>query len=124
MVEDVAKHFAFTNFITPILGMLREVLDNVIKPREKISFNGLGITKGKYGGLPMRLKTGLEVAQDYTVFNYRPPIPYKDLKYQDRKIMAGPRMKPAQNLFLPGHRKEKTENEPPPYALIKDNLEI
>ena len=45
-------------------GFLREVLENEIAPREKISLNGLGITKVKTGGLSMMLKTGLEVAQD------------------------------------------------------------
>ena len=37
--------------------------------------------------------------------------------------MAGTGMKPAQKCVLPGHSKEKTENETPPDALIIDNLE-
>ena len=35
MLEDVAKHSAFPNFITTIPGTLREVLDNVIALGEK-----------------------------------------------------------------------------------------
>ena len=69
MPEDAEKHFAFPNFTTPMPGTLREVLENDIAPREKIYLNGLGITKGKSGGLFMMMETGLEVAQDYTVFN-------------------------------------------------------
>ena len=75
--EDMAKHFSVPNFTAIIPGTLREVLDNDIASREKISLNGLGIIKGKYVGLSMMLKTGLEVAQDYTVFNYGLPSPHK-----------------------------------------------
>ena len=32
-------------------------------------------------------------------------------------------MKPAPNMFLPVHSKEKIGKETPPYALIMDNLE-
>ena len=39
---------------------------------DKIPLNGLGTTKGKAGGLSMMLKTGMEVAQYYTVFKYVP----------------------------------------------------
>ena len=55
----------------------------------------------------MVLKTGMELAQDYTVFNYRPPRPQKDLKSQDRTIVAGPGMKSVPNFLLPGNSKEK-----------------
>ena len=51
----------------------------------------------------MILKTG--VAQDYTVLNYGPPIPHKDLKSQDRAIVEGPGMKPTTKFVLPGHSK-------------------
>ena len=72
MPEDVVKHFAFPNFTTPMPGTLRGFLDNDIAPRDKISLNGLGIKKVKAVGLSKILKTGLEVAQYYTVFNYGP----------------------------------------------------
>ena len=87
--------------------MLRKVLGNEITPRDKISLNGLGITKAKSGGLSMMPKTGTEVAQDYTVFNYGPPIPQKDLTSQGRSTVARSEMKPAQNLFPPGNSTEK-----------------
>ena len=41
--EDVAKQSVTPNFTTPILGILREVLDNEMAPRDKISLNGLRI---------------------------------------------------------------------------------
>ena len=95
MPEDMTNHFSFPNFTTAMPGMLREVIDNGIAPREKISLNGLGMKKVKSGGLSMILKTGLEVDQDYTIFNYGPPIPQKDLKSQYRTILSGPGMNPA-----------------------------
>ena len=61
--------------------------------------------------------------QYYTVFNYINPIPQKDVKYQDRKIVSGPGVKPAPKFVLPGHSKENFGKEPPPYALIMDILE-
>ena len=97
----------FPNFTTPIPGTLREVLDNDIAPTDKISLNGLGMKKGKYGGLSMILKTVLEVDQDYSIFNYGPPIPQKDLKSQYRTIVTGPGMKPAPKFVLPVNIKEK-----------------
>ena len=45
--EDMANHFALPNFTTPIPGTLMEVLDNDIAPRDKISLNGLVMTKIK-----------------------------------------------------------------------------
>ena len=53
------------------------------------------------------LKTGMEVDQDYTVFNYGSPIQQKELKYEDRTIVSGPGKNPAPQFCLPGHRKEK-----------------
>ena len=43
ILEDVAKQSVTPNFTTPIPGILREVLDNEMAPRDKISLNGLGI---------------------------------------------------------------------------------
>ena len=82
IAEDVPKHFVFPNFVTPVTGTLRGVLDNETTPRDKIYLNGLGMIKGKSGGASMMLKTGMEVDQYYIVFNYSPPRPQKDLKYQ------------------------------------------
>ena len=65
----MATHFTFPNFNTPRTGTLREVHDNEITPIDKIYLNRLGITKGKSRGLSMMLKTGLEVAQGYTVLD-------------------------------------------------------
>ena len=54
--EDVVKQVAFTNFITPVTGTLKGVLENGTKPRDKITLNGLGMKKGKSGGASMMLK--------------------------------------------------------------------
>ena len=75
MPEDVAKHFALPNFSTTVPGMLREVLDNDTTPRDKNSFNVLGMSKDNSGGAHMILKTVMKVDQGYTVFNYGPPRP-------------------------------------------------
>ena len=71
----------------------------------------------------MMLKAGLQVAQDYTVFNYRPPRPQKDLNTQDRTIVTGPGIKPAPKFVFLWHSKEKTDKEVPQDPLIIDNLE-
>ena len=44
----------------------------------------------------MFLITVMEVDQNYTVFNYGPPTPHKELNYQGIIIVAKPGMKPAQ----------------------------
>ena len=48
---------------------LREILDNDMTTRDKISLNWLGMEIGKSGGLFMVMKTVMEVAQDYTFLN-------------------------------------------------------
>ena len=113
MPEDLSKQFVFPNFATPVLGTLREVLDNDTTTKYKSYLNVLGMTKGESGGVFMMLKTGMEVAQDYTAFNYGPPRPQKYLNPQDRKIVAGPGMNLAQKFVLPGHSKEKVGKETP-----------
>ena len=50
-------------------------LDNNIIPRGKNSLNWLVMKKTDAGVLYMMLETGMEVAQDYTVFKYGPPSP-------------------------------------------------
>ena len=63
--------------------------------------------KDKLGVLYMILKTVMEVDQYYTVFNYGPPSPYKDLNPQGRTILDQPGMNPEPKLVIPGHSKEK-----------------
>ena len=58
-----------------MLGTLRKVLDKDTTTRDKSYRNGLNMTKGKSGGVSMMTKTGMEVAQDYAIFNYGPPRP-------------------------------------------------
>ena len=105
--EDVAKLFALPNYITLVPGTLREVLENDTTPRYKISLKGLGMKKVKSGGASMMLKIVMEVNQDYTVFDYVPPRPQKELISNDITTVAGPEMNPAPKHFLPGHSKEK-----------------
>ena len=75
--------------------MLREVIENDITTRDKTSLHGLEMKKGKYGGASIMLKTGMEVAQYCTIFNYGTPRRQKDLNSQDKKIVTGPVMKYA-----------------------------
>ena len=71
------------------------------------------MTKGKRGGLSMMLKTGMEVAQYYTVFNYVPSSPYKDLKSQGRTIVDQEGMKLEPKLFSQGTSNIKLGRKPP-----------
>ena len=73
MPEDVANHFAFSNFAAPVSGTLREILDNDTTTRDKISLKVLDVTKGESVGVSTMLKILMKVAQEYTVFNYVPP---------------------------------------------------
>ena len=68
--------------------------------------------KVKAGGISMIMKIGMGVAQYYTFFNYGPPIPQKDLNPQDRKIVAGPGMKPATTFFPRSQKRESWEGTP------------
>ena len=43
--EDVEKYFLLLKFIPSGKGMLREVIDNDTKTRDKISLNGLEVNK-------------------------------------------------------------------------------
>ena len=90
MPEEVTKQFAFHNFTTPVTGTLREVIGNDTTPRDKIFLNVLGVKKCKSGGASMIIKTGMEVYQDYTVFNSGLTRPQKDLKSQDITIISSP----------------------------------
>ena len=84
MLEDIKNKFMLPKFADPVPGTLKEILDNGTTTRDNVLLNGLGTKKGKSGGVSMMPKTGMEVAQDYTVFKYGPPRPKKDVKYQDR----------------------------------------
>ena len=77
MPEEATKHFTFPNYTTPVPGTLRCLLYNNTTTRDKISFNGLWMTKVESGVVSMLMKTGMEVSQYYTVFNYIPPRPLK-----------------------------------------------
>ena len=69
----------------------------------------------------MILMIGMKVAQYYNVFNYVPSIPYNNVKYQDRTIVAGIRLIWHQ-FFLPGNIKDKFGKDIPPDALLMDYL--
>ena len=69
--------------------------------------------KGESIGLSMMMKTGMQVFQYYTVFNYVPPRPQKYLKTKDRTIVSGPGMKLAPKMVPPGNRKDKFGKETP-----------
>ena len=88
MPEGIANHFVFPKFTASGKGTLKEVIDNDTITRYKITLNVLGVEKGESGGVSMMLKTGMDMSQDYTVFDNRPPIPQKDIKPQDRTIVA------------------------------------
>ena len=57
MPEDVARHFAFPNFTTPVSVTRGKVFDNETTTRNTITLNELGMTKGKSGRVSMMLKT-------------------------------------------------------------------
>ena len=63
----------------------------------------------------MILKTEMEVAQYYTDFNYGPPRPQKDLKYQNITILEGTGMNLAPKCVLLGNSKGKVGKNPPPH---------
>ena len=60
----------------------------------------------------MMLKTVMEVAQYYIVFNYGPPIPQKYLNTQDRTIVSGPGMNPEPIFFSQGTAKRNLGIKP------------
>ena len=82
MSEYVSNNFTILKFTAPVSGMLRKVIDNNNTTRNKIYLNELGITNGEYLGVSMMLKTGTEMAQYYTVFNYITPRTQKDINYK------------------------------------------
>ena len=79
MPEDVANNFAFPDFTTPVSRTLRKVLDNDTTTRDKITLKVLEVKNGEYRGGFMMLKTGMQIAKDYTVFDYVHPIPQNNV---------------------------------------------
>ena len=71
----------------------------------------------------MMLKTGIKVAHDYSIFEYVPPIPHKNVKSQYRTIVSGTGVNLETKNVLPENSKEKVGKETPPYAFLMDNLE-
>ena len=55
----------------------------------------------------MMPKTRMKVAQDYTVFNYIPPIPHNNVNNQGRMIVVGTGVNLETQFILPGNIKEK-----------------
>ena len=68
---------------------LRVVIDNDTATRSKIHLKVLWATKCESGGVAMMRKTGIKVAQDYTIFNHVLQIPYNNVNYQDITIVTG-----------------------------------
>ena len=58
----------------------------------------------------MMKRTGMEVAQYYTVFNYGPPRPQKQDESQYRMIVARPGMKPEPKKSLGAVNKNMVNN--------------
>ena len=87
-----------------------------------MSLNGLGVTRGESGGVSMMLKTGMEVAQYYSVFKYGPPRPQNDINSQDKTIVVGQRVNLAPKFVIRGKSKDKVSKESPPDAFIVDKL--
>ena len=56
-------------------------------------------------------------------FVYVPPRPYKYLKFQYIKILAGPGAKLAPKYVLKGNSKYKVSKKTPSYPLIMDNFQ-
>ena len=79
-----------------------------------MSLNGLKVTKGQSISVFVMLKTGMEVAEYYTAFNYRPLISQKEAKYKDSTIAVGPGVKLAIIFVNPGNDKRKFGQYPPP----------
>ena len=72
MLEDVEKHFVLPKFTASETGTLSEVIDNDTTTRDKMSLNGLNLTKGQAISVYVMPKTGMEVSEYCTVFNYGP----------------------------------------------------
>ena len=83
------KELCFTQFHHPSVRKLREIIGNDTTARDKPPLKGLGVTKGEYGDVDIMLKTGMKVAQDYSVFNYRHPRPQSNGKSQDIMMAEG-----------------------------------
>ena len=68
-------------------------------------------------GVAMILKTGIKVAQYYTVLKYGPLRPQNNVKSQDRTIVSDTGVDLETTTFLPGNSKEKVGKEIPPICV-------
>ena len=103
---------SFPKFSTPVSGTLREFIDNYTTTRDKIFFSELEVTNVKSGGVSMILKTGIEGAHYYNVFDYVLPIQQKSIKSQGRKILLGPGVNLAPTFFYRGTKKKVRKETP------------
>ena len=71
------------------------------------------------------LKTGMDVAEYFNVFNYGPPRQQKFMKCKDKETMAGTGVNPKSTLVLSGKLGgELDKNTPVPQdVLIMENLD-
>ena len=65
------------------------------------------MTKVQSISVSVMLKTGMEVIEDCTIFNYGPPISQKEVNAKDRTIVAGSGVKSAPIFVLPGNNAGK-----------------
>ena len=86
---------------------LRYFLENGTTTRDKTPLKDLGATKGESRGVAMMPKTRLKVEQDYSVFNYGPPRPHKNVNCQYINIAPGTEVNLETKFVLPGKSKEK-----------------
>ena len=81
------------------------------------------MTKGESGGVFMMIKIGMEVAQDYTVFQLQTPNTTEILKPPRQNNSGKSRDKAVTNMFSPrAQQRENWGGPPPPNVLIMDNL--
>ena len=98
MPKYFTNHFLLPKFTAPLSRTLMGILYNDTKIRDKKSQSIRG-EKGESRCVAMMLKTGIKMANYYTVFNYGPLIPQKNIKSQDITIVAGKGNNLAPNLF-------------------------
>ena len=89
--------------ISPPQGQGRWEKFLTMKLQQEINF----LTKGESGGVSTMPKILMEVAQSCNIFNYRPPRPHNDVKFQYRTMVAGPEVDLASNFVFSGNSKEK-----------------
>ena len=98
MLEDADKYFSFPNYTTPVSGTLKEVPENDITTRYKISLNDFVITKDESGGVYTIFKLEWKWL-DTILFQLHTQRPHKYANPQDRTIVAGTGVNPAHFFF-------------------------